>query len=184
MKRRILPALLCAALALSAGCGGKPSVRQLRNKADTGDVNAQYELGLRHARGDKIAADPATANGWFRKAAANGHAEAQLAFARALLTGNGTVKDRATALGWLRQASERGLRAAQLELGLTLLNGDDSGSDPAGAVAWLTVAQATSAELSGKSLTTITAGLSAGQKAAADTILQEAARRSRGATAK
>lgn len=50
---------------------------QLRERADKGDAQAQYNLGLLHANGLNVAQDYALAETWFRKAAEQGHAKAQ-----------------------------------------------------------------------------------------------------------
>ena len=177
MPRCILCFLACLTLAFAAGCGGKPSVKQLRVQASEGDVEAQYQLGLRYAQGDGLPADLATAVGWHRKAAAQGHPEAQLALGRALTSGTGVPKDIAAGHYWYRQAAERGLRAAQLTLGATLVQGGEIPADPVAGVAWLRIAGATVAELEGKSLDALEAKLTPEQRAEVEKRVGEAAAR-------
>jgi len=173
MKRSILGFLTCLILVWTPGCGGKPSVKQLRVLAAGGDIEAQYQLGLHYAHGEGISVDIATAVGWYRKAAAQGHRDAQLALGRALATGTGVPKDLAAALYWYRQAAERGLRPAQLVLGTTLLQGTEIPTDPVGGVAWLKVAGATVAELEGLSFESIEAKLTPGQRAEVEQLVNE-----------
>lgn len=49
----------------------------LRTKAEAGDAEAQYHLGMMFARGDGAPRDEAAAAEWLRQAAEGGHAEAQ-----------------------------------------------------------------------------------------------------------
>lgn len=173
MTRCILCFLTCLILACSPGCGGKPSVKQLRVLASEGDVEAQFQLALHYANGDGIPADIATAAGWYRKAAVQGHSGAQLALGRALAQGTGVPKDISAALDWYRQAAERGLRPAQLELGTTLCRGAGIPADPVTGLAWLKVAGATITELNGQSLDTIEAGLSPEQRTESEKRFRE-----------
>ena len=49
----------------------------VKTLADQGDVNAQYELGRMFENGQSVAKNDQLAVAWYRKAAEQGHAEAQ-----------------------------------------------------------------------------------------------------------
>ena len=51
----------------------------LRGAAETGDADAQYNLGVMHYQGEGVAQDPKQAATWFCRAADQGHAQAQFA---------------------------------------------------------------------------------------------------------
>ena len=85
----------------------------LRDSALRGDAKAQFELGNTYQF-----KDDAEAASWWRKAAEQDHAEAQLALAFAYLLGSGVPKDQAAGVAWFRKAAEQGVVAAQFSLGL------------------------------------------------------------------
>ena len=77
---------------------------ELRQKADQGDPDAQYELGRRLAYGKGMTKDHAAAEKWFRaavekfrSAAEKGAAEAQLQLGRMHEYGHGLPADPAAA---------------------------------------------------------------------------------------
>ena len=60
---------------------------------------------------------------WLRKAAEQGHAEAQYSLGMCYRRGRGVDKDYAKSLEWLRKAVEQGHPRAQLELGQCYIYG-------------------------------------------------------------
>ena len=54
---------------------------EIRSAAEQGDADAQYKLGFCYLNGDGVPSDPAEGMRWWRKAAAQGHADAQVAVA-------------------------------------------------------------------------------------------------------
>lgn len=85
----------------------------------------QYALGLLRQGGQGfLAPDAARAAAWFRKAAEQGHPEAQLALARACLWGRGVPRDPREALRWALAAADGGSLDGQLLAG-DLLRGPD-----------------------------------------------------------
>ena len=80
--------------------------------ATKGDARAQTALGLRYA-GHKTPQSDTTAFGWFKRAAEQGDAEAQLLLSGLLATGRGTEKDYVAAYKW---AYLCGLRATEPEI--------------------------------------------------------------------
>jgi TPR repeat protein len=86
-------------------------------KAEGGDADAQFGLGLKYSVGTGIAQDFARAAEWYRKAADQNHALAQFNLAVMFDSGQGVPQDHATALGWIRKAAEGGDAGAQFSLG-------------------------------------------------------------------
>ena len=68
-------AALAAVLAALTACSAQMSDEDL---ADQGDAEASFRLGLRSAIGQDVLQDDAEAARWFRLAADQGHAEAQV----------------------------------------------------------------------------------------------------------
>ena len=135
---------LLAAVVLLLLCGGceqesdplKP-LKWTREKAEQGDAEAQYELGLRHLwdsvysqrRGllhssKFVPADRVEAAKWFRKAAEQGHAKAQSNLGWMYYYGNGVPKDKVEALKWHGKAAEQGHAIAEHDLGWMSHNRD------------------------------------------------------------
>lgn len=100
----------------------KPSedatIKQLREAAERGDVDAQCDLGMAYASGEAVPQDHALAVQWFRKAAEQGDAFAQLSLGVAYEDGKGVSQDWTQAVHWYRQAAEQGDDAAQYCLGV------------------------------------------------------------------
>jgi len=62
----------------------------------------------------------------YRRAASQGHLEAQANLAVMLCAGDGVKKDDVEGLRWLRRAARRGDSKAQYNLGRAYLDGEDS----------------------------------------------------------
>jgi TPR repeat protein len=93
--------------------------RDLDARAKAGDAEAQYQLGLKLMDGlDGFPGNPEWAVGWFGKAAAQGHAKAQLALAGDFL--EGTRRNFVEGYAWSLLASKQ----AALEPSLARLNND------------------------------------------------------------
>ena len=65
----------------------------LRQAAERGDPNAQFELGVRYAEGKGVAPDDKEAARWILKAAEQGHLEAQFNLGLMYADGNGVPLD-------------------------------------------------------------------------------------------
>ncbi|HXT19997.1 MAG TPA: hypothetical protein VN923_04525 [Thermoanaerobaculia bacterium] len=86
----------------------------VRAKAESGDVAAQFELANRLAfGGEGVAEDDAAAIPWYRKAAEQGHANAQHVLGVFYYHGRGVRRDEAEAIKWWRRAAEQGQASAQ-----------------------------------------------------------------------
>jgi uncharacterized protein len=90
----------------------------LRTKADHGDVDAQFSLGLHYVTAEGQALDLLEAARWYRKAADQDHALAQYNLGVMFARGQGVARDDAAAAGWSRKAAEGGDAGGQYDLGM------------------------------------------------------------------
>jgi TPR repeat protein len=98
------------------------------NKAEAGDAEAQFGLGLRFSI-ESSRQDLPQAAEWYRKAADQNHHLAQFNLGIMLSHGQGIAKDDSTALIWFRRAAERGDPGAQFNLGNRCQRASMTGSD-------------------------------------------------------
>ncbi len=82
-------------------------IRELRSLTEQGDADAQFNLGLMYANGQRVPQDDAEALKWFRKAAAQDLAEAQNSLGVVYANGQGVPQDYAQALMWFNLAASR-----------------------------------------------------------------------------
>jgi uncharacterized protein len=99
------------------------SARKLRlentqAKADSGDSEAQFRVGLRFANGDGTAQDYSMAAHWYLNAANQNHASAQFNLGVLLADGQGVPKDNTQAMLWISRSAHQGYACAQHHLGL------------------------------------------------------------------
>jgi hypothetical protein len=96
------------------------AIAQWRPLAEAGNADAQFNLGQAYKLGRGVPASAATAQGWYQKAARQGHQQAQVNVGLLLYNGG----RRQEALPWIRKAVELGDPRAQYILGTELFNGD------------------------------------------------------------
>ncbi|MBX9796425.1 SPOR domain-containing protein [Sphingomonas sp.] len=101
------------------------AIEEWRPLAVAGDADAQFNLGQAYKLGRGVPVDPALAEQWFGKAAAQGHPQAETNYALALFQ-NGK---HAEAVPWLEKSAGRGDPRGQLVLGTMLFNGDSVQKD-------------------------------------------------------
>ncbi len=106
--------------------------------AEKGDADAAFNLGQAYRLGRGATVDLAAAKGWYERAAAAGHLDAQTTLGL-LLFDSGS---REAAIGWLKKAAERGDARAMLVYGTALFNGDGTKRDPVMAYAYVSRAAA------------------------------------------
>jgi TPR repeat protein/AAA+ superfamily predicted ATPase len=104
------------------------------------DVDAQFTLGQRYARGMGVEKSDAQAANWFQRAADQGHIEAQRYLAFAHLHGRGMAKDEAEGVRWLRLAADGGDAPSQRQLGFHYATGNGVAFDPSEGVRWFRLA--------------------------------------------
>jgi len=96
------------------------AVTEWRKAAIAGDADAQFNLGQAYKLGRGVPVDLAMAEEWYRKAAVQGHEQAQNNYGLSLFQDGKTAE----ALPWLEKAVARDEPRAELVLGTMLFNGD------------------------------------------------------------
>lgn len=89
-----------------------------RARANGGDAEAQFGLGLKYGTGRGPSLDFPQAAEWFRKAADQDHGLAQYNLGMMLLQGQGVPRDDEEAYTWFRKSAEAGDVGAQYMLGM------------------------------------------------------------------
>lgn len=110
------------------------AVAAWQQPADAGDADAQFNLGQAYKLGRGVPADLAIAAEWYRKAAAQGHQQAETNLGIVLWQTGG--RDEAVPL--LKKAAARGDARAQFVLATALFNGDHIERDAVKAYALMT----------------------------------------------
>lgn len=103
----------------------RTAVEKWRPAADKGNTDAQFNMGQAYKLGRGVQTDLKQAESWYRKAALQGHEQAEGYYGLALFE-NGK---RAESVQWLQRAVSRGDARAQYILGIMLFNGDAVAKD-------------------------------------------------------
>jgi TPR repeat protein len=112
------------------------STDELIKKAESGDAQAQYTLGVRHLNGEGVPKNDAEAVRWFRKAAEQGYPQAQNKLGNSYNSGGGVAKDDVEAVRWWQKAADQGYPNAQSNLGKAYLFGKAVAKDETEAARW------------------------------------------------
>lgn len=109
-----------------------------RQAAAAGDADAQFSLGEAHEEGNEgLSRSVTEAAVWYRRAAEQGHLEAQLALAQLYDQGQGVEKDDRQALHWFVQAARQGEPQAQFYAAYKYFHGEGTAPNEAEAATWL-----------------------------------------------
>lgn len=111
-------------------------VAAVRPAAESGDAEAQRQLGLACARGLGVPQNYAEAAQWYRRAAEQGNAAAQAALGELYEAGQGVPYDEAEAAKWYRRAAEQGHPGGQYSLAVLYVLGRGVPRDLAEALRW------------------------------------------------
>lgn len=117
------------------------ALRELSPDAKSGDVKAQYYMGLLFANGYGVEKDPATAAQWFTKAAEQGNPEAQFRLGHLYRRGAGVPQDDAKAVAWWQKAADKGDTFAQSSLAGMYLDGNGIERNLVQAYKWTILAE-------------------------------------------
>jgi TPR repeat protein len=131
--------LLCVAYgcALPGSVADTERFRVMQKKAQTGDVESQYQLGMQYTLSGQYAWDRIRGYRWFVDAAEKNHADAQYMVGMGKLLGRGTLSDLDGAVQSFRLAAQQGQERAQYQLALAYLNGTGVGKDKPWGRQWL-----------------------------------------------
>jgi TPR repeat protein len=96
----------------------KAALENTQSKADGGDAEAQFSLGLKFASGGAMVLDYTKAAHWYLLAANQHHPLAQFNLGLMFADGQGVTQDHAKSLMWMRTAALQGDAGAQHYLGM------------------------------------------------------------------
>jgi len=141
--KRLLTCLFATTLLLSATlslAAGEAVFERKLAAAQSGDAEAQYDVGYRYEKGRGVDEDEETALEWYRKSAEQGMAKAQYKIGTFYMKGIAVDKNTSEAKIWLQKAADLGYAPAQYQLG-KLYAGPRGGRDYQMAATWLQKAQ-------------------------------------------
>ncbi len=133
MRRLAIPLFLLATLAWAQTPAPNPtpgnapapppvqaplSVGELRQKAEKGDADAQFELGVRHHEGQGVSQSYVEALRWFLMAANQGLPDAEFNLGVMYEKGRGVQPDYQEAVRWYQKAAAQDYAPAQYNLGV------------------------------------------------------------------
>src|SRR5437762_3316950 len=96
----------------------RKQLEAVKARAEAGDTDSEYQLGLCYYSGDGVPKDFSKAAKWFRKAAEQNNAAAQCNLGISYASGQGVAKDGVEAAKWFRKAAEQNYADAQFRLGV------------------------------------------------------------------
>lgn len=139
-----------------------------RPLAEQGDTTAEFWVGACYDLGNGAPANNTLAALWYRKAAEQGHANAQHNLANLYERGEVVAGDygMVAAATWYRRAAEQGYKPAQVNLGVLYFAGRGVKRDPAQAYKWFALAG------SDANRDYVAERLSASQRAEAETLVR------------
>ena len=94
----------------------KSEFEELLEKAENGDAESQYQVGLSYYTGDGVEEDEEEAVYWYEEAAENGHVEAMYELGQCYSLGIGVEEDEEEAVSWYRKAARKKHPDAMYEL--------------------------------------------------------------------
>ncbi|MFN7139170.1 MAG: tetratricopeptide repeat protein [Limisphaerales bacterium] len=112
------------------------SSKELKERAERGEADAQHQLGQRYFE----SGDYAEALKWYQLSASQGNAKAQKSLGVLYVTGQGVTRDLQEAVKWYKMAADQGDAEAQYSLGLRYVNGEAVGQNFAEAAKWFALA--------------------------------------------
>ncbi|MGZ4842431.1 MAG: SEL1-like repeat protein [Candidatus Angelobacter sp.] len=139
--------LVCISLfllfALLAVCqnASPASISELVQHAESGDAQAQFELGRAYEDGKGVAQDDTRAAELFRKSADQGNAQAQNSLGVMYALGRGIPRDREEAVRWYKKSAKQGLAEGIYHVAISYYNGEGVEENIALACTWMMVAQ-------------------------------------------
>jgi hypothetical protein len=111
-------------------------ISRIQQLAESGDVEAQAQLGESLAHGRLTVKDEAEAVTWLRRAAEQGHSPSQTSLGSMYKHGRGVAQDYEQAVTWFRNAADQEDAGGQLFLGIMYERGWGVAQDHGQAVAW------------------------------------------------
>ncbi len=143
--KKLLPLVLVLFASQLFGELAPALVADIRKKAEAGDAASQSLLGYWYASdqydtGRGVLEDHKEAVKWYRKAAEQGYALAQVKLGGMYGSGRGVPQDHKEAIKWCRKAAMQGNARAQVALGASYAKGGGVLKDYVAAYAWYSLA--------------------------------------------
>jgi TPR repeat protein len=139
-QRNSLLALIDLVKPAATAVTERSELELLREKAEAGDADSQYDLALRYVFGDGVPQDYVKAIAWLRKAAEQNHSSAQNSLGLRYKNGQGVKADPKQAVYWWRKAASQGNKFAQNNLSDAFYNGQGVDKDLDEAIKWTKLA--------------------------------------------
>ncbi len=156
--------------ALAAEADFDPGNRSLIKRAEKGNGEDQFIVGLMLLRGDGMSQNYGEAIKWFERAAEQNHAGAELNLGLLYKNGRGVLQDFNTAGQWFARAARRGHPEAEYQLGTLYKVGEGVEHDMKQAYAWYNLSAAQGFEPAVAARETITSFMSAAEIAEAQAL--------------
>lgn len=137
---RLLACAFFALMTVSAPAQGGGELfddRKLREWADEGDADSQFELGLRLLTGEGLPKNEAEGLQWLEKAANQKHLRAQYIMGSVYEDGMGVKKNESKAFEWYRKSAENGFAPAQHAVAMAYDLGRGVKADAVKGTEWL-----------------------------------------------
>jgi TPR repeat protein len=138
--KKLLTALVIIVSLGTVGAVCAQDFQSHKEKAEQGDAEAQYNLGLMYDKGQGVVQDYKKAVKWYRKSAEQGYAMAQSNLGFAYGQGQGVVQDNKEAVRWYRKSAEQGDAWGQYNLGVMYYYGKGVVQDNIYAHMWWNIA--------------------------------------------
>ena len=113
---------------------------ETKAKAEAGDAEAQFNLGVMYDEGEGVPKDDKEAVKWWQKAADQGNAKTQVNLGGMYEKGQGVGQDFKEAFKWYQTAADQGFVNAQYNLGVMYDNGQGVEQDYMTTYAWWNIA--------------------------------------------
>jgi len=112
------------------------AINRLKASAGSGNIDDQFELGLRYYEGDGLPLDYGKAFQWHLKAAERGHADAQVSVSFMYGSGRGIAKSQKEEFKWANRAAEQGSDMGQVLVGVAYYEGKGVAKDSHQSFKW------------------------------------------------
>jgi uncharacterized protein len=137
----LISVLLLSAMSAICQTTSTAPISELIKHAESGDAQAQFELGRAYEDGKGVAQNDARAAELFRQSADQGNAQAQNSLGVMYALGRGVQQDKEQAVRWYKRAVKQGLAEGIYNVAISYYNGEGIEENIALACTWMMVAQ-------------------------------------------
>ena len=115
MKKILIILLIAACCVKAESDSPNESIEVLKQKAESGDPDSQYQLAIDNVSGKRIQKNDSAAFELFLKSALQGNPKAKYKVALAYFNGEGVEKNKVSGLAWMYFAVEDGIPDSQVK---------------------------------------------------------------------